>query len=224
MAIVNITGALNLNGMPIQATLAPCATANLPPSAPQGTRGMVTDSTVPLATGIGQIVTGNAFNPATVSQALLSNDGLTLTCAGNGIALSTVGFATGKHHFEISFLGGTVPGTMGVGFASSAFNADDWLGQDANSFAIRNYYPYLQAYSNGVSLFTAAVGSFASGDIVAVEVDFGAQLFWYQNVTSGPYVWNANILANPATGAGGISFSSMASGVVYYMVVNLQSQ
>jgi len=223
MAIVNITGSLNLNGAPIQATLTPCVVANLPQGMPQGMRGMVVDSTVPLATGLGQIVAGSAFNPDTVSQALLSGDGLTVTCAGNGIALSTVGYSTGKHHFEVSFLGGTEPGTMGVGFASTLFNMNDWLGQDANSFAIRNTYPLL-AYSNGVTLFTAVTGSFASGDVVTMEVDFDAQLFWYQNVTHGPFAWNANATANPATGTGGISFSSMATGITYYVAVNLQSQ
>ena len=61
---VNVNGLINLNGLPVSATIAPCVVADLPasPIAVQGLRGMATDLTVTLPSGLGNTVVGLGAN------------------------------------------------------------------------------------------------------------------------------------------------------------------
>jgi len=139
--------------------------------------------------------------------------------SANGNALSTTGYTTGKYHFEITLNVSDIAGNIAFGFANYAFNMTKGLGQDNNSFCIQNTSP-VKAYFNNTLKFTAASGTISAGDIIAMEIDFGAKLFWYQNMTNGPAYWNANPAANPATGTNGISFSTMGAGP-YYAAISL---
>jgi len=136
-----------------------------------------------------------------------------------GGVLSTSGYSTGKWHFEITLNVTDTAGKIAFGFANASFPlSTKWLGQDNNSFGIQNTSP-VKAYFNNILKFTASSGTMAPGDTIAIEVDFGGQLFWYQNITSGPFTWNANPAASPATGANGISFATLAAGPYYVAVM-----
>ena len=84
---------------------------------------------------------------------------------------------------------------VGVGNALSSTGDNFFIGVDTTGIAI---------YDNGAVFYNltqvATYGSFGAGNVVNVAVDFSAGLIWW--ATNGG-IWNANALANAATGTGG---------------------
>jgi hypothetical protein len=75
---------------------------------------------------------------------------------------------------------------------------------------------------NGTKVGSVVLGARSSGDIIGVAVDFTAQLIWYRVAPSGN--WNGSGTANPATGAGGYSFSALGAGSLYPLgIINASS-
>jgi len=133
---------------------------------------------------------------------------------------SAASHSTGKFYWEINVTnnGGT-GGNIAVGIMNGSFNTstDDYIGGTANAGG---------AFGNASTLFINGTGfgtTPAYGvEVVGIAIDAGAQLFWLREI-SAPTVWNAGGTANPATGVGGISFSTITGTGPYYAAVSLSN-
>lgn len=138
--------------------------------------------------------------------------GITLS-SGNLVALAASGtnpgvFATrpitGKSYGEHTVT--TIPGNFALGFANRSWNdaSTTILGGDANGLAFRQDGTVKLNNANLTTIQTYAVGN-----VVQFAIDPFAALVWF-NVNNGS--WNNSGAANPATGVGGIDYSSMSYG------------
>ena len=151
-----------------------------------------------------------SFDPAnTNTNNTLSNQGNALTSSSTGGAIY-FGAQISRIVLDrkILFSGnGIVPGyfDFGIGDASVALTS-------ARVMIRAAVFP-----ANGLGLlfnniYTGTTPSTsASNHLFGIAIDIDAQLFWFRDVTSNPATWNAGGTANPATGVGGISFSSLSS-------------
>jgi hypothetical protein len=77
---------------------------------------------------------------------------------------------------------------------------------------------------DGTAIGTAAANFGEQGDIVGMAVDLGAQLIWFRfSRSSATTNWNNSGAANPATGVGGFSLSTLAAGPYFAFVTLNQS-
>jgi hypothetical protein len=94
---------------------------------------------------------------------------------------------------------------IGLGLSTAAFNTSGGTGQaQVMSTAIW--------VNGGIS---SSFPSIANGDVIGIAVDLTAQLVWFRICPSG--TWNGSGTANPATGVGGISISSISTGLLFPM-------
>jgi len=105
---------------------------------------------------------------------------------------------------------GIVPATTiadAIGFANVSLSTSSGtlLGADANAVGYRGSTGVVAL--NGSTLST--IQTHTLGDVVQVAADLGMQLVWF-NVNNGN--WNNNAANSPASGTGGISFSTMTWG------------
>ena len=111
---------------------------------------------------------------------------------------------TGAYYFEVT-IGPNWGGGTAIGILDSLFDPGITGGNTARG--ITNHAMVLfengNVYSNGSTV--ATIPSFTANTTYCVAVDFGAKLIWFQ-VNGGS--WNGTA-ANPATGSGGISISSL---------------
>lgn len=154
--------------------------------------------------------TGSTWNPADRLNITLSGGNLTAACSsaspGSGVR-SVTGYTTGKYYWEATMTGwiGTACGP-GVALSSATYS----IGLTATGSAGltkagggTNGAIYVNGSAVGINM-----GFRSSGEIVGIAVDIGAQLIWFRIAPSGN--WNNSGTANPATGTGGISISSIA--------------
>jgi len=176
----------------------------------------------PAAGGGGGGGSTNAFDPAMMTfvssgiSGVLSNGNLTFeTTTGNfSNVLAVQGSSTGKYYWEVTV--GVLTGISQVGFGNAAINLTSgaYMGQGNNAVG---WAQDTNVYSNGGSL--TAIAPFVQSDILSVAIDFTAKLVWFRRNAGN---WNNNGSANPATGAGGISFASLGAGP-YYAAVCVQN-
>jgi hypothetical protein len=165
------------------------------------------------------------FNPSDEQNMALSNGGLTATqTAANAFIRSSTSYSTGKYHFEVTVAAG--PGSsananMAFGLLNAAaFSSMLSLGSTPNGAGLQSVSGTGSVlYINSVAIGNAGA-AYQVGDTLAIEVDFGAKLIWFQNLTRGLGLWNGSATANPATGTGGLSFASMNPGP-YFVAVNV---
>jgi hypothetical protein len=148
------------------------------------------------------------WNPADKSaQIVLSNGNLTIT---NGGSLNLVGgraiasHSSGKFYFEHTVLATNSNDQLGFGNATESLGS---VGQSTNSVG----WKFLSGGAvqiNGSTIGTAA-GGVAVSDVLSAAVDFTGKLIWFR-VNAGN--WNNSGTANPATGTGGFSLSTLAAG------------
>jgi hypothetical protein len=79
---------------------------------------------------------------------------------------------------------------------------------DANSLALFGDALYI---NNVKTVLGGDLTNWPQGNWFAMEIDLGAKLVWFKNITIGGF-WNNNPSANPATGIGGASFSALTTG------------
>jgi hypothetical protein len=149
----------------------------------------------PLPTGI----TYFDANNRTASVTLTTSDQLSATSS----AVSTVALNrqnTGKNYAEFTMT--TLTGTPAVGIVNGFYNmaVGSLLGTDANSLGYRSGGGVV---ANNVTL--ATIATFAQGDRIGVAIDPVNRLIWFR-VNNGN--WNNNGANDPATGVGGIDYSS----------------
>jgi len=148
-------------------------------------------------------VTAITFDPATTTNALLSNGNLTATATGtSGFSGARVApaaaRATGKFYFEFTIVTSS-SSSNAVGLLTPAAVYGDFAGTALCLRVVMNGIVSL----NGSSL--VALGAFANGDIAGIAIDLGANLIWCRKNAGN---WNASGTANPATATGGLSFTA----------------
>lgn len=146
------------------------------------------------------------FDPSNKSTHITLSGGNLVSTSGAGSSNSTAvrsvaSHSTGKFYCEFTLTSGTPGGNDGCGLCNGSFVIDggSFLGNNSNSCSYFNGGSYF-----GISGAAAAPGSQSSGDIIGMAVDAGAALIWFRR-NGGQ--WNSDGLANPATGAGGGTFT-----------------
>ena len=148
----------------------------------------------------------------------LTNGDLTATRSATprNAVRSTTSKSSGKFYFEIAFSSTGASGGFDhcVGIANASANLVNSPapgGNDNNSIA-----KYLG--SANVQLNNSTVGSSNTASppsTVCVAVDFSGSVIWFR-IGSGN--WNNNAANDPATGTGGISFSTINAGPFFVIV------
>lgn len=145
------------------------------------------------------------WNPNDLLTAALSNGNLTVISSGSPAGVRTMtGFTSGKYYWEVTVSTWAQPTTTpGFSLATVAINSGT-----GNAYLLRAGAIMVNGVNSGSSL-----GARTSGDIIGIAIDFGSNLCWFRVAPSGN--WNGSGTANPATGTGGISISSIATGPLF---------
>ena len=140
-------------------------------------------------------VTYATWNSADKSATVvLSNGNLTATTSGGGYVNAASGKSSGKYYFELTVVTQTNTNTyVGLGFLGGAAKV---------------YTNVLGAVKIGASGTAIALGLITNGTPVGIAVNLTPNLIWFRNGPAG--LWNSNASNNPATGIGGVDFSSVA--------------
>lgn len=135
------------------------------------------------------------------STEALSGGNLVATSSGVG-TVSATRLMTGPTYFEVTPT--TLTGTVAVGLVNRSYNmaSGTILGTDNNGIGYKSSGAVVL---NNVTLSTIA--TYAAGNIIGVAVDLQNRLVWFRVGTGN---WNNSATANPATGSGGIDYSTMA--------------
>ena len=155
------------------------------------------------------MTTLTTWNPSDASAgSVISGGGLTLGATGGGIlgARATNPLNSGKGYFEIT-IDHDQSGNGTCGIATAAANLSGGVGASSGEVAAHWSGNIWAPSLTGISL-----GFIATGAVLCAAFDLTNQLVWFR-VGSGS--WNADGTANPATGAGGISYSSIGTSTVY---------
>jgi endoglucanase/chitinase len=171
----------------------------------------------------GSQVGSTTWNPADLSGITLSNTNFTATspAAGSSSVRSTTSQTTGKFCFDVTAT--AITSNWSVGLANSAFvlNVGGGLGVDTNGIGIDpNSTGGLQGIFYGNSRLAAGASASPSGEAQTICADLANRLFWASNATqrAAGTPWNNSATANPATGAGGLSFSGISG--PYFIIFN----
>jgi hypothetical protein len=155
------------------------------------------------------------WNSADKASITLSGGDLIATKTGadaDAQVRSVASRSSGKVHFEATFTTViTNSSSMGLGIASAShtLGGGSYVGSDLTSVGV---WGDKSVYLNG-SATTLLSTNPAQGDVMAIEVDFGAALLWVK--TSSSTNWNNNGSADPATGTGGFNISTLTSSPWY---------
>lgn len=149
-----------------------------------------------------------SFDPAGASASVtLSLSNLRAACSGAAAVdtgakgLAADALATGKYYFEVT---ADTPngGDNGYGFCTSAAT---YVGLGSNAslgiIVFRSGTLWVQGSARG-SVMASAM---AAADVICIAADFTAGLVW---VRKNGLLWNNSGTADPATGVGGISFTT----------------
>ena len=152
------------------------------------------------------------WNPADQLTTALSGGNLVATFTGAGTSSavrSVLGVSSGKYYFEVTYNSPLNP-TWGMALASVSLSAIGAAGAGtavAGTTMLLGQFVYVGTTLQ-VNMGTAPV----NGNVGQCAVDLGGKLVWFR---LGAGNWNNSGTANPATGAGGFSISSIATGPLY---------
>lgn len=147
------------------------------------------------------------FDPSNKTAAFtLSGGNLVATSSAIATAAATR-VMTGPTYFEVTAT--TLTGTLSIGFVNRSYNmaSGTILGTDNNGLGFKSTGAVVL---NNVTLST--IQTYAQGDVVCVAVDIANRMVWFR--TNGGN-WNNSGTANPATGVGGIDYSTMNLGALF---------
>lgn len=166
---------------------------------------------------VNETTTADTFDPSHVQSGnTLSGANLTVTgpTSGNyaGVISTNVHSYTNqgvKLYYEVTAVAvsSSIPANQApcIGISNGIIFSDP--GSDNNSLTAQSSGGI---YSNG-----SQVGSnqtWTTGDILAVAIDLAGAKFWIKNLTSGGWNQGTGGTQDPASGAGGISFSNLSTG------------
>lgn len=128
----------------------------------------------------------------------------TITATSSNVAANRT--LTGKSYFEITAT--TLPNVMSIGICNRlfSFSSGTLLGANANGCGYRSGGTVV---INGSTVSTIA--TYTGGNVIRVAVDPASFLIWF---AVGAGNWNNNAANDPATGVGGIDFSTMTLGTL----------
>lgn len=160
------------------------------------------------------------LDPAnTGSGVTLSNGNLTATKSSGGIAWkmsrATLSVTSGKFYAETKWIEFS-NSYIGVGIGDASASVENYYGLDNHGLIYVSNGSIGQVYQNGSPI--ATIQTTSEGDTVAIAFDCTAKLCWFKTNTGN---WNNNPSANPATGAGGISFASLMT-APYFVAAGVQ--
>jgi hypothetical protein len=143
----------------------------------------------------------------------LYRNGLMATSSANGsnwkCVRATTSLSTGKKVWEIYVSGYFNDNGYMVGLANASLSTASFPGSDGNSLG---YQPSNGAvYKNGSSFSTIQSSGALWGLTIQIAVDLGAKLVWFRTDRSPS--WNNNVVNDPATGVGGLSYA--ATGAIF---------
>ncbi|MEY9177727.1 hypothetical protein ABIF29_003996 [Bradyrhizobium elkanii] len=141
---------------------------------------------------------GAAFDPATVSNAALSNADLTVTRSNTstGGVASTAYKNSGKYYFEVT-IGASHATTDFIGIKAATVSYGDITNGSAGNYA--GYWPvHGSTVTSGTGF--GGLGSASAGDIISVAVDLVNYAVWMRRNGGN---WNGTSTADPATNNGG---------------------
>lgn len=147
------------------------------------------------------------WNPADLTSITLSNTNLTASVVGSGGGVRGIaGLSAGKYYWECVYTNINT-NTISCGISLSSGN----LTTPAAGTA------FIQRSTGGITINGSSTGSalgiIGIAAVVGIAVDFTAQLIWFRIAPAGN--WNGSGTANPATGTGGLSISTISSGALY---------
>jgi hypothetical protein len=131
------------------------------------------------------------------------------TCAASWVSVSTwkavratTSHSTGKFYLEViqGYVGNN---GMVTGFGNASLNTANYVGSDANSFGYQS--------NNGGTLGISGGWQSATkmGTVIQIAIDLDAKLVWAR--TDGSSNWNNSGTADPATGVGGKSYTTIGA-------------
>lgn len=151
------------------------------------------------------------WSPTDKTNVTLTGSNLIAACTGNGGARSAHSLSSGKYYWENSYT--TVQtNTLTAGIALAAANL---AGLTTNCARINrtNGRILINAVDSGASISGGV--AVAQGSAIGFAVDFTAKLLWARQGAAGN--WNGSGTANPATGTGGLSITSIAGALFALM-------
>ena len=147
-----------------------------------------------------------AWNSLDLLAITLSGGNLIATSTGAGSVRGVSTLTTGKYYWECTMNVWSQANTS-VGVANSTAILSNFVTTGFNSAMV-----YLSGAISVNSISSGqSLGARSSGDIIGIAVDGTAHLIWFRVAPSGN--WNGSGTADPATGTGGISISSLGSTV-----------
>jgi len=175
---------------------------------------LTTVAAVPTSTATWNSPPGGGYttwNPGDISGTTLSGGNLVASVTGSNGGVRSIAVASGKVYFELTFTNNT---NVGIGIANASANLTNGTNGGTNT-AICNAAGFI--YVNQWSTSAGNLGSISNGEAIGIALDTAAQLIWFRRSSiSGN--WNGGAGYNPATGTGGISVSSIATGPLYALV------
>jgi hypothetical protein len=167
-------------------------------------------------------VTATTFDPLNTGATFtLSNGNLTATCnsttANGDFARVNNGHSTGKFYYEVTVTTIASPQSYDSswGVISSTCPVHNSNAGSANC-AVQFIQGDGNIYINGSSNANGQTTPINQGDVVQCAVDIGGSLIWLA-INGGN--WNRNGSANPATGVGGLSISTVTANNPLYAAV-----
>jgi hypothetical protein len=162
----------------------------------------------------GGAVTFDPSNKGTDVTLSSGNLSATNTSASNvyETARSTTSHSAGKYYVEFIINVQAANNAVVLGFANGSSGLNDYISDGNNGVGFYNTIIAL----NNTQLKDITVAH-SQGDNVSMAIDFGGQLIWYR--INGRN-WNNDPTGNPATGAIGATFSTMAAGP-YFAAVSM---
>lgn len=146
-------------------------------------------------------MTATTLDATRKTNTTLSGGSLVATSSGAGGACSSR-MLSGPSYFEGTIT--TLTGTPSIGIAVGTWGTNVALQSGTGTLG---YLATGAVQVNGVTL--ATIATWAAGNRIDCAIDPANRLIWFR-VAGGN--WNNNVANNPATGVGGIDFSSMTEG------------
>ncbi len=155
----------------------------------------------------------------------LSGGNLTATWSSNaqgGVRCDT-SFAGGLLYFELYAVSGAL-GNLSVGFANATANLAQSVGQTVNGVGVI-------PGNNSVTINNSSIGAFEHSTqqntipyTICIAVNFTSGKWWARPAwAGGGGFWNGSTTADPASGTGGLSLSTLAAGPYFPMIDSLNS-
>jgi hypothetical protein len=148
-----------------------------------------------------------AWSTSSLSAGIsLSNGNATATASGGSQGVnSSSAKSSGKVYFEL-VLANVASSTLSCGMGNANASLSTNFSMDGNTFGLLSDFGNLKVFI-GSGYAGVAVGGAGTGVVISFAVDLDAKLVWMKVGTGN---WNNNASANPATGAGGFSFSGIS--------------